>query len=119
MTLFVASAGKRITVRKIVTDSSSVNIESPSGKAFVYTLESASVRLLGSDVGFDFSIDDGSDNISLWGADTFGSETCLVLTNHHTPIEYGKTLKFKASGSSTLHVVVVLIESDTSGQGGQ
>lgn len=119
MTLFVGSAGKRITVHEIVTDTTPVTIQQPSSKAYVYTVESASVRLKGTDVGFDFSIDDGSSDVSVAGTDSFGSETYWRLADHHPTVEFGKTLKFTADGASELHVTVVMLESDTSGQGRQ
>lgn len=119
MTLFAASAGKRIVVRKIVTDTTPVTIISPSDKSFVYTVESMTVRLKGSDVGFDLTIDDGTLNASVAGTDAFGSETFWQIKDHHPPVQYGKTLKFTADGSSELHVAVVMLETDTSGQGRQ
>ena len=119
MTLFVGSAGKRTTVRKIVTSTTPVELVNPSDKAFVYTVESMTVRLKATDVGFDLSIDDGTDDVSVAGTDTFGSETFWQLRDHHPTVEYGKTLLFTADGASELHVTVILLETDTSGQGRQ
>lgn len=117
MTIFVASNGKRVTVRKIVTTSTSVDLMTVSDKSFRYTVESVSVRLKGSDTSFDFNIDDGTDNVSFAGADSFGSATYWYVTDHHPTVEYGKTLKFKAGGSTNMHVTAVLIQSESNAQG--
>lgn len=120
MTIFVASNGKRVTVREIVTTSTSVDLMTVSDKSFLYTVESVSVRLKGSDTSFDFSIDGGADgNVSFAGADAFGSATYWYITDHHPTIEHGKTLKFKAGGSTSMHVTAVLIQSESNAQGRQ
>lgn len=117
MTLFVASAGKRVTFRKIVTDSTPQTLIEPSDKSFLYTVESLSVRLLGTDAAFDFGLADGTTDSVVAGSDSFGSETFWHLPDHHVTIPFGAELYFTAGGSTEMHVTVIALETDTSGQG--
>lgn len=117
MTLFVPSAGKRITQRAIVTTTAPNILINSSDKAFLYTVESLSVRLLGTDTSFDFTIDDGTLDSVVAGADGFGAETFWHLTDHHVTVPYGSELRFTAGGATEMHVTVVALETDTSGQG--
>lgn len=112
MTIFVPAGGKRILKQEIVTTSTAVVLEEPEGRVFVYTVESVAVRLKGTDTSFDFSIDDGTSDISFAGADTFGSETYWLVTDLHVEFTGGKKLKFKAGGSTLMHVTAVLLQSE-------
>lgn len=117
MTLYIPSSGKRITIQKIVSSATPVVLIDPSDKAFLYTVESFAVRLLGADASFDFNLDDGATDSVVAGADSFGTETFWHVADHHVTVEFGSTLSFTAGGSTSMHVTVIAIETDATGPG--
>ena len=114
MTLFAPAGGKRTVFKRIVTDTTPVTVVNVDDRALSYTVESVSVRLKGTDVAFDFSIDNGTTNISFAGGDSVGTAKFWSLTDHHPVLNNGDALKFTAGGTTAMHVVIVALETSTS-----
>ena len=113
MTLFVPVGGKRTIFKQIVTSATPVALISVDDRALSYTIESMSVRLKGTDTAFDFSIDNGTTNITIAGDETVGTAKFWKCTDHHPVLNEGDDLIFTAGGTTSMHVVVIALEGST------